>query len=586
MLPEIPDYSAPNIMSIYPEDNTTDFTTRDTIEIMFDQRMDRTSTEQAFSIVPNVSGKLFWMDQDQKLMFFPTVPFEQETMYRVGVTTSAKSVYDTNLEEEFVATFTTGTATNSNVVEAFPADGAEGVSNVPDIMITFDARMNTITTQNAFSIMPDLNGSLSWNDGFDTLYFHATSPGEPGETYTVTLDQSARTYYGGFLLNDFSFSFTTRSKLNLIDHYPRGGETDIAPSVLIKLEFELPINSGSLPGNIYFYDEQDNFIQVSVDQSAYSKGFIEFEAVQPLHLNSTYRVILKEGIADIENVPLNEEVVIEFTTESTTYTDGDIKDDFENIDNWQNPLLSPNTIGVDPELTTLTLSGVRNRSESNAGLLEYMFIDSEGTIELAHQPQIELGSDDNTELGIWVFGDYSSNLLEYWFEDNQSNIIKTEIDTINWTGWRIKSIQLGDIGGSAPYKLSSIVVKKSSAGKSSGTLYFDDVQVDFITPVTGFENSLPDQFRLAQNYPNPFNPATTINYSIPAVEKGNAKSLRQVTLVVYDMLGREVATLVNEKQSPGLYSAEFDASSLASGIYFYKLKAGKFINTKKMLLLK
>ena len=91
-------------------------------------------------------------------------------------------------------------------------------------------------------------------------------------------------------------------------------------------------------------------------------------------------------------------------------------------------------------------------------------------------------------------------------------------------------------------------------------------------------------FSLEQNYPNPFNPSTTIKYSIPDINESNTKST-SVTLRVYDLLGREVATLVNEVQKSGNYEVKFDASELSSGIYFYKLQAGTLNDTRKMLLL-
>jgi uncharacterized delta-60 repeat protein len=88
----------------------------------------------------------------------------------------------------------------------------------------------------------------------------------------------------------------------------------------------------------------------------------------------------------------------------------------------------------------------------------------------------------------------------------------------------------------------------------------------------------PNGFTLAQNYPNPFNPVTTIQFSIP--QRSN------VTLKVYDILGNEVATLVNEEKDRGVYSVNFSASGLASGMYLYRLQAGSFIETKKMILIK
>ena len=89
---------------------------------------------------------------------------------------------------------------------------------------------------------------------------------------------------------------------------------------------------------------------------------------------------------------------------------------------------------------------------------------------------------------------------------------------------------------------------------------------------------LPTEFNLSQNYPNPFNPSTTINFSVPKSEF--------VTLKLYDVLGNEIMTLDSGEKSVGNYEVTFNASSLPSGIYFYKLQAGNSIETKKMVLMK
>ncbi len=92
-------------------------------------------------------------------------------------------------------------------------------------------------------------------------------------------------------------------------------------------------------------------------------------------------------------------------------------------------------------------------------------------------------------------------------------------------------------------------------------------------------------FSLSQNYPNPFNPSTKIKYSIPNIETSHSSI---VQLKIYDILGREVATLVNETKQAGNYEVDFDADKfdLPSGIYFYQLSVGSFIQTKKMIFLK
>ena len=88
----------------------------------------------------------------------------------------------------------------------------------------------------------------------------------------------------------------------------------------------------------------------------------------------------------------------------------------------------------------------------------------------------------------------------------------------------------------------------------------------------------PNQYALNQNYPNPFNPSTVITYSIPVSSN--------VTLKVYDILGRLITTLVNENQQAGSYSVNFNARDLSNGIYFYKIQSGNFVAVNKMLLLK
>jgi hypothetical protein len=114
----------------------------------------------------------------------------------------------------------------------------------------------------------------------------------------------------------------------------------------------------------------------------------------------------------------------------------------------------------------------------------------------------------------------------------------------------------------------------------AGTIYVDNLRVSYPARVTGIQeiNRQPSSFMLYQNYPNPFNPSTRIQYSVA--------SSRIVLLKVYDVLGRDVATLVNERKSPGTYEVNFDGSKLPSGIYFYRLQAGNFVETKKLVLLK
>jgi len=112
---------------------------------------------------------------------------------------------------------------------------------------------------------------------------------------------------------------------------------------------------------------------------------------------------------------------------------------------------------------------------------------------------------------------------------------------------------------------------------SNGHFFWSD-SFTIVTGIAENETNLPIEYALKQNYPNPFNPITTIKYQIPKISF--------VTLKVYDVLGSEIATLVNEEKPIGNYTVEFDATSLPSGVYFYRLQSGDFVETKKMVLLR
>ena len=138
---------------------------------------------------------------------------------------------------------------------------------------------------------------------------------------------------------------------------------------------------------------------------------------------------------------------------------------------------------------------------------------------------------------------------------------------------------------------TSVTIGQPTIGNTSNFMYSNYIgfwyqYAETITDVKKDNNNgAPIVFQLYQNFPNPFNPSSTIKYSIPEQSK--------VTLKVFDILGSEVLTLVNDEQSRGNYEVEFEGSKLTSGVYFYRLQvypdavgAGDFVKTKKMILLK
>ena len=130
-------------------------------------------------------------------------------------------------------------------------------------------------------------------------------------------------------------------------------------------------------------------------------------------------------------------------------------------------------------------------------------------------------------------------------------------------------------------------------GRSSGFNWSSYTTIKYIqTPVSVEEQEIgkPCRYWLAQNYPNPFNPSTKIKFTVANKTASGANSLNEnsrfVTLKIYDILGREITTLINEPKSAGIYEIEWNAANIPSGVYLYKLTAGEFSETKKMLLMK
>jgi photosystem II stability/assembly factor-like uncharacterized protein len=158
-----------------------------------------------------------------------------------------------------------------------------------------------------------------------------------------------------------------------------------------------------------------------------------------------------------------------------------------------------------------------------------------------------------------------------WVSGNSGRIFKTYNGGYNWyrqqshSGGYLNSIYFVSPSTGWVVGENGIILKTTDGGGPPIV----------VKPVS---QEVPKDFSLSQNYPNPFNPLTKIKFKIP--KQSNTK------LIVFDILGREVATLVNEHLDPGTYEIEWDASNYSSGVYFYKLSAGNYTETKRMILVK
>ena len=176
----------------------------------------------------------------------------------------------------------------------------------------------------------------------------------------------------------------------------------------------------------------------------------------------------------------------------------------------------------------------------------------------------------------------TTNQVTFSWEESDPMVLRywLELDTTDqFNNYFMDSIVVGNSLEYSGLEVNKNYYWRVRAYNAAGWSDFSEVRIfnTFITSVS--ENDLlPNEFTLEQNYPNPFNPTTKINFAIP--------KLSFVNLKIYDILGKEISTLVNEERSAGFYNIEFNAVGLTSGIYFYVIRTGEYISTKKMLLLK
>jgi hypothetical protein len=188
------------------------------------------------------------------------------------------------------------------------------------------------------------------------------------------------------------------------------------------------------------------------------------------------------------------------------------------------------------------------------------------------------------------------------------NLVWSDINN-NETGFKIERSSNGGANWILRDSVAADTLHYSDLGLAANTIYsyriyayspqgqsvYSPVAYDTTFATTGIvqTNEIPAVYKLYDNYPNPFNPSTTILFHIPlsrgvsAMPDGRQEGRGVLTsLVIYDLLGREVKTLINQNLQPGKYSVSFDGGNLASGVYFYRLVSGSFTDIKKMLMIK
>ena len=239
------------------------------------------------------------------------------------------------------------------------------------------------------------------------------------------------------------------------------------------------------------------------------------------------------------------------------------------------------TVGIDSVKTYFIRSSSSKINGNYSGRLIYGFkADSGGACRVYNLDRPSIGAQDSSEFGLWVFGDFSQNRLEFWFDHGDSSVVSIVRQKLDWYGWKLIRFPISEIEGSGEVFFQGLLVRQEADGLTGSEIYFDDLQYNVLVGIENLSLSanMVKEFKLAQSYPNPFNPETTIDFFLPYSTKAQ--------LVVYNVLGQKVKALINRVLPAGAYRYRFKASNLASGIYIYELKTDEVVLRKRMVYLK
>lgn len=494
------------------------------------------------------------------------------------------------------------------VLSTVPAADDSLYPGIENLIINFSRPMDKASVESNISFNPPVSVTYSWSDMDRTLSINTSNFVFDSE-YEITISGSAIGKYGhlfdgnGDGVGGDPMTFNIKTKVQditaplVVDVYPDMNAADVELRPVINFAFDERVNTSTLSGkfSIVRNSTQTNAAGILRHYVVKERSALNFFVTTPLIENESYTIKLLPGVEDIFGNAITTQIDYSFTTGNSNYTSRTVIDNFENgVTNWFQPNSSGSTVGVIPELTKMALSTSvinLNTQSTRSMMLEYGWNTGASDWLIREylnftQPQFNASG----LLQVFLFGDGNNNKFRFAVREVPTNTFEVSPwYDVDWIGWRLVSWDL-DIGETGtwlgngvlepPLRFDSFQMTYTPGNASTGIYYFDDVRVATFDPVSVEieDNGIPVSYNLEQNYPNPFNPSTMIKFSIPEASV--------VKIIVTDILGREVATLVNDELGAGNYSVSFDAAKISSGVYFYTLLTDNFKQSRKMLLMK
>ena len=509
------------------------------------------------------------------------------------------------------------------VVSSTPAAGADKFPAWEAITLRFSRPVKPASVEQAWSMTPPSKGTFTWLDGDRSVTFRPDTLAYETE-YILTLSAEVVDRYGHHLDGDrdggAGDSYELKFKTGPADLFPprvtgslpKYGATNVDLQPIISFYYSEPIDAASFnAGMVKMFRYNDNAPIAGLIRHyvVKEKSIISFFPAQPLQENQVYKIQIDPGIKDRLGNVETQSKSLAFKTGSTHYQVTEIDRFDSDLSYWFVPQASGSTTGILTDQTAVSLDTLRANllSKSQKSMrLDYGWDLGQSNWLIREYlnagPAKAVRFDNSYMLQAWVFGDASGTLFRFCVDDRIPTYAAANHEvspwyTIDWLGWKLVQWDLasepagtwlgdGQLDGTLGF--DSIQLAYSSGAASSGTIFIDDLQVakKMASRVEEEDASrmLPILFNLEQNYPNPFNSETTIRYQL------NERA-EQVTVTIFDLIGRTVRTLVEQAQPAGEHVAIWDGCDenrrpVASGVYLYQLRTEQAQQTRQMVLMR
>jgi len=418
----------------------------------------------------------------------------------------------------------------------------DSVDASTDIVFDFNWDMDEVSTRQAFSITPQVDGTISFEDTQYRMRFTPNKPFEKSTIYTVKLAKTASHPDNLNMTEDFSFQFLTknRNRLALLNFYPDQNDKGVYTKPLFRFVFDKVLNTSNLQTAIKVFDKNGVELSKSARSFLNNKvaapyGSTYFELSSPLNPNEDYRILIQGNVIDEVGMSVVEPIEINFHTSTVLVTNQPLVDGFELASYSYDAAQSSEVISA-----SVALNSSKKLFGSYSNMLGYTFAQAQAQVTYkALAPSISVNRDKVA--GMHIYGDLSGNELQLQFTSGV-DIRYVKLCDLNFFGWEFMETELFSLPESTDYELTGFrVIRKDGILSSTGQLYFDNMLL-YDEAILSVSDVMKNTVKI---YPNPTSDVLHVSViidEVPFLQLYSISGLLLKEIKANQLIVNEIAT--------------------------------------------